>query len=516
MPVYQVAQWGTQWGVQWGTRSRGLLLAAVAGTAAGCDMGPAYRSDPAPPPAAFRANFPGAQAVWPDEGWWRGFSSPELNALIEAARQYNLDMAAAVARVRQADAQLRIAGAPLLPSISASGAASWQHLGLNASSGGTRSRGGGGTGSIDLHSYSFGLNAAYELDFWGKAVAGRQSALSSAMFSRYDQQTVALSVVTNVATTWFTALNLADRLRIAGRNLADARQTLAVIRGRREAGTASDLDVAQQETFVASERATIPGLQSQMEQQVIGLGILTGQPPEAITLSPGTLTRLSLPPVVPGLPSELLTRRPDVASAEAALMARNFDIKVARAAFFPAIQLTGSAGYQAAALNRLIGPGGLLLSLAAGVTAPIFDGGTLRGQLEFAKGRYDEQLAVYQKAVLQAFTDVDNALTAWRFATEQEALQQVAVDQARRAATIARAQMAAGTVDIITVLTTETTLLNNEDTLAQVRLAKVQGLLGLYRALGGGWQRSGNERHPGLSPGMLGGGLALPIGENIE
>ena len=109
---------------------------------------------------------------------------------------------------------------------------------------------------------------------------------------------------------------------------------------------------------------------------------------------------------------------------------------------------------------------------------------------------------------------MDNALTAWRFATEQEALQQVAVDQARRAATIARAQMAAGTVDITTVLTTETTLLNNEDTLAQVRLARVLGLLGVYRALGGGWQRS--ERHPGLSPGMLGGGAALPIGRNIE
>lgn len=475
-------------------------------------MGPAYRPGGDPPPAAFRSASAASPVVWPDETWWRGFKSSELTTLIEAARAHNLDIAAAVARVRQADAQLRIAGAPLLPTLSGTGGASVQQDGPNTGSVGSRSRG----GTVTLHRYNVGLSAGYELDFWGKASAGRQSARSTAMFSRFDQQTVALSVVSNVATTWFTALALTDRLRIAERNLADAEQTLAVIRGRREAGTANDLDVAQQETFVATSRSAIPNFRNQLEQQVIGLGILTGRPPEAIAVVPGTLTTVSLPPVAPGLPSALLMRRPDVASAEASLQARNFDIKVARAAFFPSIQLTGSAGYQAAALGQLIGPGGLLLSLAAGLTAPIFDGGTLRGQLELAKGRYDEQLAAYQKAVLQAFTDVDNALTAWRFTTEQERLQRTAVDQARRAASIARAQMAAGTVDITTVLTTETTLLNNEDTLAQVRLARAQALLGLYRALGGGWQRDGNEQHPGLSPGMLGGAVALPVGGNLQ
>ena len=128
-----------------------------------------------------------------------------------------------------------------------------------------------------------------------------------------------------------------------------------------------------------------------------------------------------------------------------------------------------------------------MASLTAGLTLPIFDGGTLRGQLDLAKGRYDELLADYRKAVVQAFTDVDTALTAWRYATEQEKLQRIAVDAARRAATIARAQMVAGTVDITTVLTAETTLFNDEDTLVQVRLARVQALLNLYKALGGGW-----------------------------
>jgi NodT family efflux transporter outer membrane factor (OMF) lipoprotein len=339
------------------------------------------------------------------------------------------------------------------------------------------------------------------------------------MFSRFDQQTVALTVVSNVAGTWFTALSLADRLAVANRNLTDAEQTLSVIRGRFDAGTASQLDIAQQESLVAGERALIPSFTSQLEQQIIALGILTGQPPERIAVKPGTLTALALPLVAPGLPSELLARRPDVASAEAQLVAENFSITVARAAFFPSIQLTGSAGYQALALNRLITPGGVLASLTEGLTLPVFDGGTLRGQLDLAKGRYDELLADYRKAVVQGFTDVDTALTAWRYATEQETLQRIAVETARRAATIARAQMAAGTVDITTVLTAETTLFSDEDTLAQVRLARAQALLNLYKALGGGWAepaRPVNEQFPGLEPGMVPGGVALPVGGNAR
>ncbi len=236
-------------------------------------------------------------------------------------------------------------------------------------------------------------------------------------------------------------------------------------------------------------------------------------------MQPGTLTALTLPPVAAGLPSALLQRRPDVASAEAQLIAANFDVKVARAAFFPQIQLTGSAGFAATALATLFGPGGFLTSLAAGLTQPIFDGGTLRGQLEQAKGRQAELLADYRKAVLQAFTDVDNALTAWRYATEQEALQRIAVDTARRAADIARAQMRAGTVDITTVLTAETTLFGDETTLAQVRLARVQALLNLYKALGGGWSAPPGpvpDQFPGLSPGVVPGGIALPVGGNLQ
>jgi NodT family efflux transporter outer membrane factor (OMF) lipoprotein len=292
-----------------------------------------------------------------------------------------------------------------------------------------------------------------------------------------------------------------------------------VIRGRLDAGTASALDVSQQEALVAAERANIPNLRNQFEQELIGLGILVGRPPEAITVRPGSLVTLSLPPVSPGLPSALLQRRPDVAEAEAQLVATNFDIKVARAAFFPSVQLTGSYGFANAALSTLFTPGGTIISLAAGLTQPLFDGGLLRGQLEQSKGRYEELLADYRKSVVQAFTDVEDALTAWRFTTEQEALQRQAVATARNAANIARAQMQAGTVDITTVLQVETTLFNDEDNLALVRLARFQALLGLYKALGGGWVAPSGpieQQFPGLKPGLLPGGLALPVGGNVQ
>jgi outer membrane protein, multidrug efflux system len=486
----------------------------------GCDVGHDYKRPDLDIPKAYRATPETAAVAWPSADWWRGFHSPDLNTLIEEAQAYNFDIAAAVARVRQADAQVRIAGAPLLPNLDGNASASWQHEGFN--SGATRVSSTGllsSNASFDFHSYSTGLSASYELDFWGRNRASRQSAVASAVFSRFDQQTVALTVVTNVANTWFTALSLADRLAVARGNLEDAEHTLAVIRGRFDAGTANQLDIAQQEALVAGERALIPNFVSQLEQEIIALGILTGEPPERITVQPGTLTALDLPLVASGLPSELLARRPDVASAEAQLVAQNFNITVARAAFFPTIQLTASAGYQAAALNRLVTPGGVLAALTEGLTLPIFDGGTLRGQLDLAKGRYDELLADYRKSVVQAFTDVDTALTAWRYATEQERLQRIAVETARRAADIARAQMGAGTVDITTVLTAEQTLFSDEDTLVQVRLARAQALLNLYKALGGGWvepDRPVTDQFPGLVPGIVPGGVALPVGGNMR
>ena len=471
---------------------------------ASCDLGPDYSRPAAEFSPAFRASDATAAAAWPAPEWWREFGSPELDALIAEAHGKNLDIAASVARVRQADAQLRIAGAALLPSLGASGQASWRQAALP-----------GGRGLGDARQYGLGLDVGYEIDFWGKNRAAEAAAQANAAFSRFDQQTVALTVTTGVATTWFTALALRDRLDVAARNLADAEQTLRVIRGRATAGTASALDVAQQEALVAGVRAQTPNLRNQLEQALIGLGILTGRMPAAMTVRPGTLARLQRPAVAPGLASELLARRPDVAAAEAQLIAANADIKQARAAFFPAIQLTGSGGVQSVALSSLVGPGAVVGALAAGLTQPIFDGGTLRGRLEQAKARYEELVADYRKTVLQAFTDADLALTARHFSGEQEALLREAVARAQRAADIARAQLRAGTVDLLAVLQTQTILYSDQDALAQARQAQFLSVVSLYKALGGGWTQA-DVLSGGLNPGRVEGGIALPVGENLR
>lgn len=473
---------------------------------AGCDLGPVFsRPDPGVS-LAFRASAATARASWPTPDWWRGFGSPELDALIAAARDANPDLAAAMARIRQADAQARIAGAPLLPNIGLSAGGSWRQSSVTA--GGRQIR-------TDTRQYNAGFDVGYEIDFWGKNRAGADTAQATALASRFDQQTVALTVTSAVATTWFTALALQDQLAVASRNLADAQETLRVIRGRQEAGTASALDVAQQETLVATQRARMPDLRNQVEQQVIALGILIGQPPASITVRPGTLTRLARPVASPGLPSELLARRPDVAAAEAQLLSANANIRAARAAFFPSIQLTGSAGLQSAALSALLGPAALITSVAAGLTQPIFDGGTLRGRLDLSKAQQDELIALYRKAVLQALTDVDAALTGLRFSAEQERLQRQRVALAQRAADIARAQLAAGTVDITAVLQAQLSLYAAQEAVVQVRLGYFLDLVGLFKALGGGWTTA-DIAPPATPAGRLEDGIALPIGPNVQ
>jgi len=456
-----------------------LRALTISVTLTGCNLGPDYVRPGLDIPASFRADAATPLSSWPSADWWQAFHSAELNALETAAQDHNFDIAVAIAQIRQADAQTRINGAPLLPLLTGNAGASWSQSNIQT--------GGGNLTGFDSRQFNAGLDASYTLDFWGKTRGSVESAQASAQYSRFDKATVSLTVVSAVATTYFTALAYDDRLAIAKQNLQESLESLNVIRGRLDAGTATALDEAQQEALVAGVRAIIPNFQSQMEQQIIGLGILTGRPPEAISIQPGTLNTVPLPPVSPGLPSELLARRPDVAAAEQQLIAANANIKVARAAFFPNFSLTASGGLQSLALNSILGPGSAVASLAGSVTQTIFDGGTLSGQLELARGTYDQLLASYRKAVVQAFTDVENALTALHYATEQEALERAAVSTAQRAADIARAQIAAGTVDVTTLLNAEQTLFSDEDTLAQVRLSRIEALVNLYQALGGGW-----------------------------
>ena len=467
-----------------------MLRSAVLGlTGCGlvaCNLGPHYKRPDIPPPQAWR-DAPGSeQSAWPSSDWWRGFNSATLNDLMDQARVANDDLGAAIARIQQADAQARIAGAPLLPSV-----------GLDAD--GTRQRAQqttlSPTGQLKgvprtFNTFTTELTASYEIDFWGKNRALRDAARMAALASRYDRATVELTVMQSVASTYFQALELRDRLKVANDNVASARDTLKGLQLEAQVGTVTALDVAQQQTTVATLDAAIPPLNQQLGETLDALAILLGKQPEAVDVTTGTLGDLAEPEVVPGLPSELLARRPDVAQAEAQLIAANANIAAARAAFFPTISLTAAGGYVSPALNTLFNPVSRVFNATAGLTQPIFQGGALVGQYQLNKGRYAELLSDYHKAVISAFGNVEDALVSVQQTAEQLRREQEAVATARHAYELTQAQFHAGTINILVVLSTETALFTAQDTLVQVKYSHLNALVALFSALGGGWQRT--------------------------
>jgi NodT family efflux transporter outer membrane factor (OMF) lipoprotein len=282
-------------------------------------------------------------------------------------------------------------------------------------------------------------------------------------------------------------LSAQDRLRVARDNLTSATRVLNLIKQRLDAGTASELDTSQQESVVNSLRANIPPLEQNLQQNKNALAVLMGIPPERVTIRGGSLRAIAIPRVTPGLPSELITQRPDIKFAEAQLAAADADVANARAQLLPSITLTGTGGYQSAALKMLFEPQSTFYSLAAGVTQPIFEGGRLMGNLDLQKGRQDELMQTYRKSVVSGFSDVDNALIAIRRTAEAERLLAAVVTSSRRAFQISEQRLNEGTVDLVTVLNTQQTLYQAQDTLAQARLNRLLAVVQLYQALGGGW-----------------------------
>ena len=454
------------------------LLGCSALLATACSLGPRYhKPELATPDHWVTAGDPQAPE-WPSTDWWRGFGSTDLDAFIAEAQRANDDLRAAIARVQQADAERRIAGAPLFPALAVSAQA--RRARAPATSGGSYATG---------NDFSPLLAASYQLDFFGRNRALYAAATASAHASRYDRTTIELTVMAGVATTYFQALELRDRLGIADSNLANATRVLHGLELEQRAGVATALDVAQQQTVVATVNAAIPPLREQLRQSLDALAILTGSTPEAVEVSNGGLDSLRQPAVQPGVPSELLTRRPDVAAAEAQLIAANADIAAARAAIFPSINLTADGGYESSALATLLTPSSRIWSLGAGLAQPVFQGGALLGGYALAKAQYQELLANYHKAVISALANVEDALIAVQQTTEQVSRQLEATEHARRAYRFAQAQMRAGTINVLTLLNTETTLFTAEDALAQAKYARLQSLVSLYQALGGGWRQ---------------------------
>jgi multidrug efflux system outer membrane protein len=413
--------------------------------------------------------------------WWRGFRSPELTQLMEEAQKVNLDIAAAVARLVQADEQARIAGAALLPSLNFNGSETYSRTSGSSASGLTN-------GGREVVNYSSSLSASYQLDVWGQNRDALQAAEETAVANRFDRDVVALTTLTSVANAYFQVLASQDRIRTARQNIASATRILNAIRDRFKAGTATDLDVAQQESVVANQKVLVPTLRQTLDQNINALATLVSRPPESVHVTGGSLNQVVAPRVTPGLPSELLTQRPDIRRQEAQLASATANVGSARAQFFPSIQLTGQGGYQSSSLVSLFQPHAAFFSMVGGLTQPIFDGGKILGNFEFTRAKQDELLQTYRKTVVQAFNDVDTALVAIKETTIRLSLQRDVVSSSRRAFGLAEQQLRAGTADIVTVLNVQLTLFQAEDALWQAQLARLLAFVSLYQALGGGWE----------------------------
>ncbi len=429
-------------------------------------------------PHAYRAGPRNADAALPSVVWWRGFGSKQLTDLIEESLTSNLDIAAAVARIVQADAQARISGAPLLPAVDLNGSAVRSRSSQSTGSGG---------GASERNSFSASLSASYEIDFWGKNRATLRAAEELAAASRFDREVIALTTVVTVANTYFQVLSAQDRLRFGRDNIAAALRVYNLIDERFKVGTASALDTAQQESVVNSQRAQLPPLEQAFRQSIATLAVLIGRTPEHVAIRGGSMDQIALPPVTPGLPSDLLGQRPDIRDAEAQLASANANVEAARAAFFPSITLTGDGGYQSNALRILFRPESAFFNLAAGLTQPIFDGLRLQGLLDLQRGRQDELLQNYRRAVINGFADVERALIAVQQTALRERLQREVVRSSRRAFEISETRLREGAVDLITVLNTQLSLFQAQDNLAQAQLARAQAVVSLFQALGGGW-----------------------------
>ena len=460
-----------------------LTLVAASLLLAACSS-PAQRpaSGLQPPPAWDTASQ--ANALHVNQQWWKAFASPQLDQLIEQARTGSYDLASAMARVRQAQAGAVVAGAPLLPELKG---------GLNANR--QKLLRGNGYSELDADNnndavdyFNASLTATYEIDFWGGKRAARDSAELAVRASEFERATVELTLLSGVATTYTQLLALHEQQRIAELNLANAQNVLKLVQTRHDAGSATQLELAQQKSLVAAQQRQLPEVRQRTEAARISLAALLGQPVQTLQLTPQAFEQLRWPSIAAGVPSDLLSRRPDIASAEAQLAAAQADIIVARAAMLPSVTLSANLGSGAnRAGDMLRNP---FYNLTGGLIAPIFNNGRLSAERDKATARQDELLQTYRGAIINGFADVEKALSSIRRLDEQRQWQHEELDQAQKAFRIAQSRYEAGAEDLLTVLETQRTLYAAQDLNVQLRQARLGASIALYKALGGGWQAS--------------------------
>jgi outer membrane protein, multidrug efflux system len=448
---------------------KSVAAIAVLGVLAGCSLTPQYQRPTANLPESWVAPKAAVASDTPDE-WNDLFKDAELQQLMAEALAANHDLAAAATRIDQAKATAKMASSRLVPYAS-------------ASVGGSRQKELNGARSLSSTDDSQ-LTVSYELDLWGGNRANVQAAAARVAARQYDLETTRLVLQADVASYYYQTLALKDRLAISQKNLEAARSLMSLVEVRYNKGAASGLDVAQQRTALLSIEAEVPDLQQSLIETQSALALLLGRVPQDFTVRAETLADVQPPAIAAGQPGDLLRRRPDVRSAEADLVAANADIGVARAALYPSMELSATG----VVTNWLTGGSASVAALAASLSQVLFDGGELRGQVQLADASRRELVETYLQTVLTGVKEVNDSLSAVSTAERRTSLLSQTVEQAQLALRLATTRYQAGSDDLLTVLESQTSQLNAEDSLVQAKLARVNASITLFKALGGGWE----------------------------
>jgi multidrug efflux system outer membrane protein len=448
---------------------------------AGCLLGPNYMRPEMPTPQQFRF-VEGAQAEsLADAPWFQVFDDPALQALIKDAIGNNLDLRAAVARVEEMRARAGIAKSFLYPQID--GTASYRlRVATNAEPNATDEE-----DTFHQNTIS-GFQLGWELDLFGKLRRQNEAAVALALASEQARRGVLVTLVGDVASGYFLLRELDIQLFIARQTLDINNQTVLYFQNRLDGGVSNRLELDRIRALRARTAATIPDIEQQIAAVENEISLLLGRPPGPIARDPAN-PDVALPPAIPpGLPAALLERRPDVAEAEQFLVAANADIGAAKALFFPTISLTGFLGGISGDLTTFLGGSGGIWSVGAGVLQPIYNGGRLRRNAEAAQARFDQALAMYQKAALNGYREVADALITIQKLGEERVQHEDGVTNLVDAADLARARYDSGLASYIEILTADQDLFEQQLRLAQTRGEEFRARAELYRALGGGWQ----------------------------
>lgn len=503
------------------------LLGAIGVVIAGCEVGPNYKA-PAPnlTPAYREATTrPTSQPVATMQAvdlvhWWTTLHDPELNSLIARAAEANLDLQAAAARVRQARAERGVVASSLFPTVNATGSyshslrsggvSSSSSFNTNGTTGGTTTTGGGttttgggtttGTGSTvsagggssasptDL--YEAGFDATWEIDVFGGIRRQVESSDASIQAAVEDLRDVQVTLLAEVATDYITLRGLQHQLEFTYENARTQRDTLDLTNQKFKAGLASRLDVAQVEALVATTEAQVPQVEAQVRQQIHALGTLLAVDPGALTdeLMPSANIPLGPPQIPPGIPSDLLRRRPDIRRAERQLAAATANVGVAVADLFPRFSLTGSLGLESNKFKNTFNYGSRFYSIGPSVSWPILDFGRIRSNIDVQNALQQQALLTYQKTVLTGLQEVDDSLVTYAKEQDRRQALEAAVDADQRAVDLAKDLWRNGLTDFLQVLTAEQNLFIVQNQLAQSQTAVSTDLVALYKALGGGWE----------------------------